>query len=159
MNGVPTFHQSLSGISNVNITGDLTASTFETTTLGSYLGGITSNVQTQINQLTMQTGPTGPTGSTGMAGSAGPKGDNGDATQATTSAISASVSASTASASAFSSAASATAASASATASALENPLSFQQDQYIWAPKYDRLATMVNINSSIPYDRNNAIAT
>ena len=119
MNGVSTLRQSLSGISDVNITGDLTASTFETTTLGTYLGGITSNVQTQINELTMQTGPTGPTGPTGMTGSVGPKGDNGDATQATTSAISASVSASTASVSAFSSAASATAASASATASAL----------------------------------------
>ena len=117
MNGVPTLRQSLSGISDVNITGDLTASTFQTTTQGSYLGGITSNVQTQINALTMQTGPTGPTG---MTGPAGPRGDNGDATTATTEAISASISASTASVAAFSSASSATAASASATAAALE---------------------------------------
>ena len=120
MNGVPTLRQSLSGISDVNITGDLTASTFQTTTQGSYLGGITSNVQTQINALTMQTGPTGPTGMTGPAGPTGSKGDNGDASQATASAISASVSASTASAAAFSAASSATAASASATAAALE---------------------------------------
>ena len=116
MNGVPTFHQSLSGINNVNITGDLTASTFESTTLGSYLGGITSNVQSQINELSMQTGPTG---STGMTGPAGPRGDNGDASTATAEAISASVSASTASASAYSSASSATASAASATAAAL----------------------------------------
>ena len=119
MNGLPTFHQSLSGISNVNIIGDLTASTFETTTMGSYLGGITSNVQAQINQLTMQTGPTGPAGSTGMTGPMGPKGDNGDATEATASAITAGVSAGLASASALASATSASVSSASATASAL----------------------------------------
>ena len=51
MNGVPTIHQSLSGISDINIAGDVTAGTYETTTTGSFLSGINKNVQVQFNEL------------------------------------------------------------------------------------------------------------
>ena len=85
MNGNPLVHQSLSGLTNVMVEGDVTATTFETTTLGPYLSGITSNVQTQLNNLQLQiaggTGSvnyyTGRTGPTGSNGSVGRKGDTG----------------------------------------------------------------------------------
>ena len=89
MNGNPLVHQSLSGLTNLNVEGDVTATSFETTTRGPYLRGITSNIQTQFNNLQLQiaaattggTGSaiffTGPTGSTGLNGSAGRKGDTG----------------------------------------------------------------------------------
>ena len=89
MNGNPLVHQSLSGLTNLNVEGDVTATTFETTTLGPYLSGITSNVQTQFDNLQLQiaalatggTGSvisyTGSTGPTGLNGSVGRKGDTG----------------------------------------------------------------------------------
>ena len=90
MNGNPLIHQSLSGLTNINVEGDVTSSTFETSTLGPYLSGITSNVQTQFNNLQSQiaagggtgsvvcyTGSTGPTGSNGPAGRRGDTGTQG----------------------------------------------------------------------------------
>ena len=87
MNGFPTISQSLSGISNVNVTGDITANTFESSTIGSYLGGATSNLQYQINSLsatvagfinyTGNTGNTGVAGATGCTGVTGYKGNTG----------------------------------------------------------------------------------
>jgi hypothetical protein len=52
MNGSSSIKQSLQGIQNININGDITASTFETTTSGNYLSNISSNVQNQLNNLT-----------------------------------------------------------------------------------------------------------
>ena len=77
MNGIPTVTQSLSGISNINVTGDVTANTFETSTIGTYLAGARSNLQNQIDLLTTYTGSTGNTGVTGVTGCTGSAGNPG----------------------------------------------------------------------------------
>ena len=100
MNGVPLISKNLSGVSNVNVSGDVTAGTIQSS-LGIYLNGIRSNVQTQIDyfqglpgiqgnigiqgiqgiqgNIGIQgiqgvQGSTGQQGSTGSQGSTGPQG-------------------------------------------------------------------------------------
>ena len=52
MNGVPLISKNLSGASNVNVSGDVTAQTIQSS-LGIYLNGLRSNVQTHIDTVAL----------------------------------------------------------------------------------------------------------
>ena len=69
MNGVSLISKNLSGVCNVNVSGDVTAQTIHSS-LGIYLNGIRSNLQTQIDTVALSKqgiqvniGLTWPTGS------------------------------------------------------------------------------------------------
>ena len=68
MNGVPLISKNLSGVSNVNVSGDVTAQTIQSS-LGIYLNGIRSNVQTQIDTVALS--KQGIQGNVGIQGNIG----------------------------------------------------------------------------------------
>ena len=75
MNGVPLISKNLSGVSNVNVSGDVTAQTIQSS-LGIYLNGIRSNVQAQID--TVAVSKQGIQGNVGIQGNIGIQGIQGN---------------------------------------------------------------------------------
>ena len=67
MNGVPLISKNLSGVSNVNVSGDITAQTIQSS-LGIYLNGLRSNMQTQIDNFQGIPGIQGNIGIQGIQG-------------------------------------------------------------------------------------------
>ena len=79
MNGVPLISKNLSGVSSVNVSGDVTAGTIQSS-LGIYLNGIRSQIDTvAVSKQGIQgnVGLTGSTGSTGLTGNTGLQGMQG----------------------------------------------------------------------------------
>ena len=76
MNEVPLISRGLSGISNINASGDITGQTIQSST-GSFFSGITSNIQTQINNIKSQFGIPGSQGQQGNVGAMGATGATG----------------------------------------------------------------------------------
>ena len=74
MNGVPLISKNLSGVSNVNVSGDVTAQTIQSS-LSIYLNGLRSNVQTQIDTVALS--KQGIQGNVGIQGNIGIQGIQG----------------------------------------------------------------------------------
>ena len=74
MNGVPLISKNLSGVSNVKVSGDVTAQTVQSS-LGIYLNGIRSNVQAQIDTVALS--KQGIQGNVGIQGNIGTQGNIG----------------------------------------------------------------------------------
>ena len=73
MNGVPLISRGLSGVSNINASGDITGQTIQSST-ESFFSGISSNLQTQINNIKSQFGMPGSQGQQGNVGAIGSTG-------------------------------------------------------------------------------------